>query len=170
INSQSWGYSDLNARGEEIEEWQAENRLILLNKPEDKPTFFSRAWLTSTTPDLAFATDNKKCTREVADQLATSDHRPILISIDTSFPRTKRKLLQIFNASWKSGRIPNIWKKAIMIPILKHGKPRNKLDSYRPISLTSCTCKLMERVINSRLTLILESNSLLTEAQAGFRK
>lgn len=56
-HSQSWGYPDLNARGEKIEEWQAENRLILLNKPEDKPTFFSRAWLTSTTPDLAFATD-----------------------------------------------------------------------------------------------------------------
>ena len=39
-HSQSWGYPDFNARGEEIEEWQAENRLILLNKPEDKPSFF----------------------------------------------------------------------------------------------------------------------------------
>ena len=72
-------------------------------------------------------------------------------------PIAKKKMRQIFNASWKSGKIPNIWKKAIMIPVLKRGKPRNKVDSYRPISLTSCVCKLMERVVNNRLTWILES-------------
>ncbi|XP_059143428.1 uncharacterized protein LOC131930817 [Physella acuta] len=44
------------------------------------------SWLTTSTPDLAFATNgiSKKCKREVADQLATSDHRPILIQIETS--------------------------------------------------------------------------------------
>ena len=85
-------------------------------------------------------------------------------------PLEKKKQLQIFNASWKSGKIPIIWKKAIMIPILKHGKPRNQVDSYRPISLTSCACKLMERIINNRLTWILESENLLVDEQAGFRK
>ena len=84
-HSQSLGYSDLNARGEEIEEWQSENSLILLNQPEDTPTFYSRVWMTTSTPDLAFATNklSKGSKREVADQLATSDHRPILIHIET---------------------------------------------------------------------------------------
>ena len=57
-----------------------------------------------------------------------------------------------------------------MIPILKHGKQRNQVDSYRPIILTSCACKLMERIINNRLTWILESENLLVDEQAGFRK
>ena len=77
--------------------------------------------------------------------------------------QAKRKMLQILNASWKSGKIPNTWKKAIMIPIPKHGKQRNRVDSYRPISLTICACKLMERIVNSRLNGILESNNFLNE-------
>ena len=85
-------------------------------------------------------------------------------------PLAKKKLLQIFNASWKSGKIPTIWKKAIMIPIPKPGKPRSQVDSYRPISLTSCVCKLMERIVNNRLMWILESENLLADEQAGFRK
>ena len=85
-------------------------------------------------------------------------------------PKTKKKLLQLFNASWKNGKIPTIWKKAIMIPIHKKGKPRNKVDSYRPISLTSSVCKLMEKIINKRLIWFLETNSLLTQEQGGFRR
>ena len=58
--------------------------------------------------------------------------------------QAKKKLLGLFNTSWKTGLIPSIWKRAILIPILKAGKPRNKGNSYRPISLISCMCKLME--------------------------
>ena len=57
-----------------------------------------------------------------------------------------------------------------MIPIPKPGKPRSQVDSYRPISLTSCVCKLMERIVNNRLMWILESENLLADEQAGFRK
>ena len=38
-HSQSWGYNHIDARGEEIEEWQDDNNLILINKPEDTQTF-----------------------------------------------------------------------------------------------------------------------------------
>ena len=55
-----------------------------------------------------------------------------------------------------------------MVNIPKPSK--NKLDpnSYRPISLLSCVCKLMERIINSRLMWHLEEK--LLPQQAGFRK
>ena len=65
--------------------------------------------------------------------------------------QARKKLLQLYNASWKSGHIPNMWKKAIQIPIHKSGKPKNMPESYRPISLASCLCKLMERILNHRL-------------------
>ncbi|KAK7102290.1 hypothetical protein V1264_020529 [Littorina saxatilis] len=57
-----------------------------------------------------------------------------------------------------------------MVPIHKKGKDRAKVDSYRPISLTSCVGKLMERLINTRLTWHLEKNNTFSPEQAGFRQ
>ena len=82
----------------------------------------------------------------------------------------KKKLLQLYNTSWKNGIIPDIWKKAVVIPIKKEGKPGNRPESYRPISLTSCICKLMERIVNARLMWYLENNHLIADEQAGFRQ
>ena len=83
--------------------------------------------------------------------------------------KAKCKLLNIFNNSWKSGKIPQIWKKASMVPIYKKGKDKKQASSYRPISLTSSVGKLMERMINARLTWYLERNQLICQEQAGFR-
>ncbi|PVD22166.1 hypothetical protein C0Q70_17971 [Pomacea canaliculata] len=85
-------------------------------------------------------------------------------------PRAKTKLLDLFNNSWNSGHVPQIWREADMVPVHKKGKDRAKVDSYRPISLTSCVGKLMERLINTRLSWHLEKNNILTPEQAGFRQ
>ena len=77
-------------------------------------------------------------------------------------------LLHIFNLSWSSHSFPSIWKTSI-IPIHKMGKPLDSPASFRPISLTSCVSKLFERIILSRLLFFLESNSILSPRQAGFR-
>lgn len=84
--------------------------------------------------------------------------------------QAQKKLLQIFNSSWTNGKIPNEWRKAILIPIHKTGKPKNKAESYRPISLTSCLCKLMERMVNARLMWYLETENVIMEEQGGFRE
>ena len=78
-------------------------------------------------------------------------------------------LLNIFNKIWISGDFPSDWRKAIVIPIPKPGKDPNNPTSYRPIALTSCICKTMERMINRRLVWYLESHNLLTNVQCGFR-
>ena len=49
------------------------------------------------------------------------------------------------------------------------GKPLDSPASFRPISLTSCVSKLFECIILSRLLFFLESNSILSPRQAGFR-
>lgn len=76
--------------------------------------------------------------------------------------------MELFNRSWNED-VRSIWKKAIIVPILKKNKPNNQLDSYRPISLTSVLAKTMERMVTSRLVWFLEKNSLLSSSQAGFR-
>ena len=80
------------------------------------------------------------------------------------------KLLDIFNLSWRQGQVPQCWKEARMIPILKKGKNKTNVQSYRPISLTSCVCKTMERIVNQRLQNYLESESIIVTEQAGFRQ
>ena len=79
-------------------------------------------------------------------------------------------LLKIFNNIWQSGEFPDSWREAIIIPLPKPGKDATNPSNYRPIALTSCLCKTLERMINSRLIWYLESNNLFTDTQCGFRK
>ena len=80
------------------------------------------------------------------------------------------KLLDIFNKTWQEGTLPQIWREATMIPIHKKGKAKTEASSYRPISLTSCIVKVLERIINTRLKWFLESEKLLALGQAGFQE
>ena len=49
------------------------------------------------------------------------------------------------------------WRFATVIPIPKPGKDHAEPTNYRPIALTNCLCKTMERMINKRLIWYLES-------------
>ena len=78
--------------------------------------------------------------------------------------------MNILNEIWRTGKFPEDWHKAVIIPIPKPGKDKTEAANYRPIALTSCICKTMERMINDRLVWFLESNNLISGNQAGFRK
>ena len=78
-------------------------------------------------------------------------------------------LLNIFNYIWTTGKFPEDWTFATIIPIPKPGKDPAEPNNYRPIALTSCLCKTLERMINKRLTWFLESNNHISRFQSGFR-
>jgi ribonuclease HI len=80
------------------------------------------------------------------------------------------RLLDIYNCIWQSGQLPGDWKHSIVSPVLKKGKDAHLASSYRPISLTSCLCKLMEKLVTSRLIWFLEHHKLLNFQQSGFRQ
>ena len=79
-------------------------------------------------------------------------------------------LLAFYNKIFLSDTFPNNWKKALLIPILKKNKDAKLTDSYRPISLTNCLCKILERILNKRLQWYLETKDKLSLFQSGFRK
>ena len=79
-------------------------------------------------------------------------------------------LLSVFNAIWTSNYYPEDWKYATIIPILKPNKSAIDPANYRPIALTSCFGKIMEKMVNLRLVEHLEKNNLLCNIQCGFRK
>ena len=57
----------------------------------------------------------------------------------------------------------------MIIPIPKPGKDSYNPLNYRPIALTSCLCKTLERMVNERLIWFLEKKGLLNKVQCGFR-
>ena len=83
----------------------------------------------------------------------------------------KEILLSLYNEIFSGKKpFPPEWRKATVIPIAKPGKDPLQPGSYRPIALTSCLCKILEKMINKRLTWYLEKNKIITPYQAGFRK
>ena len=74
----------------------------------------------------------------------------------------------IFERSMSEGQLPACWKSSMIIPLFKKSSRFDPLN-YRPISLTSVVCKTMERLVCNQLRSYLETNSLLTSNQFGFR-
>ena len=56
----------------------------------------------------------------------------------------------MFNISIRNSFVPTQWKEANIIPVPKVPKPTEPSD-YRPISLTSCLCKVLERLICKKI-------------------
>lgn len=54
-------------------------------------------------------------------------------------------LLKIYNIIWQSNIYPSEWAKTIVIPVHKKDKDPKLPDSYRPICLINCTCKILEK-------------------------
>ena len=77
-------------------------------------------------------------------------------------------LLDIFNDIWASGEIPECWKEATVIPLPKPGKEQKNPSNYCPISLMSCLCKTMERMINTRLVWFLEKKLYFNKISKWF--
>ena len=73
----------------------------------------------------------------------------------------------LLNKTIEYGKIPNDWKRAYVSPIFKKGA-RNRAENYRPISLTSVVCKIMERFIKEEIMNHVTNNKLLSTKQYGF--
>ena len=92
------------------------------------------------------STDNESCSkftmRELTSAINKMKHKgaagpdsipPTLLK--ALGPMALQELLAIFNESFRHAESPRIWCIAVIIPILKTGKPASEVTSYRPISL-----------------------------------
>ena len=111
-HSPSWGYPDLDAKGDEVEDWIITNQMVLINRPDEPHTYYSRAWRKTSCPDIAIATDDvaKTTKRHVEQQLGGSDHKPILLAIKQDLREAGRKLFPSWN--YKRANWPEFRKKA----------------------------------------------------------
>ena len=79
-----------------------------------------------------------------------------------------KPLCIIFNLSLRSGKVVKGWKLANVTPLFKKGVKSNP-GNYRPISLTSVVCKLMESILKHKIVEFLEENNIIKDSQHGFR-
>jgi len=78
-------------------------------------------------------------------------------------------LKMLFDTSYKLNQPPTDWKTGHITAIFKKG---NKCDpsNYRPISLTSFICKIMESIIRDDVIKFLFNNNNFSNNQYGFTK
>jgi hypothetical protein len=79
------------------------------------------------------------------------------------------QLSRLFKLSLTKGKIPSDWKKSVIFPIKKK-VTATTVDDYRPINITSCICRVLERILRRTLERFLEENDLICKTQHGFSK
>ena len=84
------------------------------------------------------------------------------LAVELAAPMTK-----LFNQSLFLGEVPEEWKMANVSPIFKKGS-RKVAANYRPVSLTSISCKIMEAAVRETILTHLKRNSPLSTRQFGF--
>ena len=73
----------------------------------------------------------------------------------------------LFKKSLRLSIVPDDWKKANVTPVHKSGSFKS-VSNYRPISLTSIVCKVLEKIVKMAITSHLIQNNLLRSSQHGF--
>ena len=87
-----------------------------------------------------------------------------------SWAKEWAKALQIiFKKSYNESEVPEEWRMANITPLFKKGSKLEAVN-YRPVSLTSVCCKLMEGIVRDELMEYFYENKLISKQQHGFVK
>jgi len=78
-----------------------------------------------------------------------------------------KPLSRIFRVSFFSGNLPKKWLTADVVPLYKKADPLCP-NNYRPLSMTSISCKVMEQIIRKDIMDYMRNNDLLCDEQHGF--
>ena len=80
-----------------------------------------------------------------------------------------RLLTKLFNLVKSRGRVPRSWNRGRVVLIHKKDS-LSDIYNYRPLTVLPCMCATYSKVLNARLTEVVERHKLLGEVQNGFRK
>ena len=88
--------------------------------------------------------------------------------LKTFAPIISGTLAKIFSYSLNTATVPRAWKLGRVLPIHKKGS-KQVPTNYRPVSLTSIVCKLLEHIISSHIHKLFSDCDFLVDNQHGFR-
>ena len=69
-------------------------------------------------------------------------------------------LTKVFNLSLEEGLVPSEWEEVNIMPLSINGS-RDKSKHYRPVSLTSVVCKLLETLIRDQMVEFLVKHEII---------
>lgn len=77
-------------------------------------------------------------------------------------------LTKLYQISLNRGLVPDDWKKANIVPVFQKGE-KYIASNYRPVSLASIACKLLEHIVHSSIMDHFDRHQVLCDEQHGFR-
>ena len=77
-------------------------------------------------------------------------------------------IVLLCNKVLRSGQWPIAWKTSLFIPLFKRGNPKAH-ENCRLIVLVPALSKVLEKILDTRLSNWLNKNNLIHEEQGGFR-
>ena len=90
-------------------------------------------------------------------------------ALKNSSPEFVSAITKLFNNVRKEGKVPQVWKSGRLVLIHKKG-PLTDMGNYRPLTVLAAMSGLFSRVLNERLTEVVEEKKILGEVQQGFRR
>ncbi|GMG19859.1 unnamed protein product [Ambrosiozyma monospora] len=90
----------------------------------------------------------------------------LTVFLDKAFPITGPILLEAFNNLLTATELPETMKPVLLKFILKEGKDKNEVTSYRPIAPMSTITRLFSKILVNRLQPIF--HTIISEDQEGF--
>ena len=112
-------------------------------------------------------TDVIKVVKKLKNTSSTGPDGVSVLFLKNVLAQIVNPLCKVYNMSLDEGFLPDDWKTAHIIPILKKGSPQCT-SQYRPISLTSVISKILERIVRMRLLDYLTKNNIIPANQHGF--
>jgi hypothetical protein len=168
----------INHHGEEVND----NMLIanIFNKhfasnftPKDDITSAYDSTVTSSIPGFDFSPISQKDVLDVIGKLpskTSTDEDGLSYRILKCGSSALAYFLSgLFSVSLDNGQIPSSWKTAIVAPIHKNG-PKTQISNYRPISVTSCCSRILERLVKRQMVDFLTTNNYILHSQHAFER
>ena len=99
------------------------------------------------------------------------------MSPDGMHPRVLRELADViaeplsmvFERSWRTGEVPEDWRKASVTPVFQKGEKEGP-GNYRPVSLASIPGRVMEQLILAVIIKQVEEKKVIRSSQHGLTK
>ena len=142
----------------------------IILEPSQRATYMERCFTGSTI--TAFEAIRREAVNRIiqSSPTKTCDFDPIPTSLLKKCIELTPIITTIVNESLTSGTYPDIFKEALVRPLLKKkGTNIDELKNYRPVSNLHFISKVMEKAVASQLETHLVHNELLDTLQSGYR-
>ena len=113
------------------------------------------------------STDVLNCIKKLKPKSSTGPDELPPLAVKELGLSIAEPLSRLFNAFMSVGQVPLEWRTAYVTPLYKKGLA-SMCANYRPVSLTCCICKIMERIVVAKMLGYLRSHDAISQQQHGF--